>query len=276
MAPNGDILISQTSEGKVAAIVNGQNKIVISGLDRPHGLTFNKDKLFVAETDKVSVFDYDNTTNTASNKKKIIDLPGNGFHFTRSILIRNSRIYVAIGSDCNVCIESDSRRATIWSANLDGSDFKSYATGLRNSVFMTLNRSTNEIWATDMGRDNLGDNLPPDEINIVKEGHFYGWPYCYSNKVHDNSFDKNNNFDCNQSIKPEIEIPAHSAPLGLTFYGNDLLGWLSGNQALGRPVDILTRGDNIYVSDDKAGIIYLIKPLLVFKKLEKIMSFTSK
>lgn len=289
--PNGDILVSETSEGKVVVVTNNQNKIVLSGLERPHGITFNGNKLYVAETNGVYTYDYDSLTNTASNKRKIVELPSNGFHFTRSILIRNDRIYISTGSDCNVCIEGDQRKATISSANLDGSDFKSYATGLRNSVFLTLNPYTNDIWATEMGRDNLGDDTPPDEINIIREGGFYGWPYCYGSKIHDNTFDKNNSFDCSSSIRPEIEIPAHSAPLGLAFYGSDLLvsfhgswnrsiptgykivrihngliedfitGWLTGNQALGRPVDILTRGNNIYVSDDKAGLIYLIRPL---------------
>lgn len=291
ITPNGNLIVSQTSEGKIVAIINNQNKVVLSDLNRPHGIAFDGNTMFVAETDKVSTYTYDPLTNTASNKKKIIDLPANGSHFTRSLLIKNNRLYVSTGSDCNACVENDKRRAAIWSASLDGSDFKSFAQGLRNSVFMTLNPTTNEIWATDMGRDFLGDNLPPDEINIIKENQFYGWPYCYGNKIHDNGFDKNNTYDCNQSIKPEVELQAHSAPLGLSFYKGSLLvsyhgswnrttptgykvvriqngkvedfitGWITEGQVLGRPVDILTQNDNIYISDDKAGVIYLVRPI---------------
>ncbi len=291
VTPNGEVIVSLTSEGKVVVIKESENKIILSGLNRPHGIAFSGNTLYVAETNGVSTFDYNAVTNTASNKKKIIDLPANGSHFTRSLLIRNNKLFISIGSDCNACVEDDKRRAAIWSANLDGSDFKSYAQGLRNSVFMTLHPTTNEIWATDMGRDFLGDNLPPEEVNIIKENGFYGWPYCYSNKVHDNSFDTKNSFDCNQSIKPEVEMQAHSAPLGLAFYKGNLLvsfhgswnrttptgykvvriqngkvedfitGWISNGQVLGRPVDILTQNDNIYISDDKAGVIYLVRPI---------------
>ena len=189
-------------------------------------------------------------------------------------------------------MESDTRRAAIWWANLDGSDFKPYATGLRNSVFMTLNPTTNEIWATEMGRDFLGDDIPPDEVNIIREGKFYGWPFCWGDGNTDKDVNKGGTkFDCAKSVNPQIKLQAHSAPLGLAFLGSDLLvsyhgswnrsaptgykvvrfrngvqedfitGWIKGKEVLGRPVDILVKGNEIYISDDKAGLVYRLKPI---------------
>ncbi len=290
--PKGVVLASITGQGKVVAIVNGGAVAVAEGLNKPHGLAFSGNKLYIAETDQVAVYDYDLASHKAVNKRKIIDLPSGGGHFTRSLLVRDGKLYVSVGSSCDTCVESDARRAAIWWANLDGSDFKPFATGLRNSVFIATNPNTNEIWATEMGRDFLGDDIPPDEVNIIKEGQFYGWPYCWG----DGNPDKNTNrngakFNCAKSINPQIKLQAHSAPLGLAFLGGDLLvayhgswnrsvptgykvvkfhngaaedfitGWLEGSEVLGRPVDILVKGSEIYISDDKAGVIYLLKSI---------------
>lgn len=184
------------------------------------------------------------------------------------------------------------------------------ARGLRNSVFFTWHPVTQKLWATEMGRDNLGDNTPPDEINIIEEGKTYGWPNCYGKNIHDSEFDKKV-YVRNPCMEPfetpsTIDIPAHSAPLGLAFipsnsdwpkeyWGNLLVayhgswnrstptgykvvrhkfnekgdyqgvedfitGWLTPKGALGRPVDILVRPDGtLYLSDDKAGVIYKIR-----------------
>lgn len=291
--PNGNILVSEPSAGKIIEVNGNAQTVVASGLNLPHGLAFSGTKLYVAETDGVSVWDYDTKSFKATNKQKIIDIPGGGEHFTRTLLIKDNKLYVSIGSDCNACSESDPRRAAIWRSNLDGSQFSSFSSGLRNAVFLHTNPSTNEIWATTMGRDFLGDNLPPDTMNIIKQGANYGWPYCYGNKVTDNETNPGGSkFDCSKMEPPKIEIPAHSAPLGFAFLGSDVLiayhgswnrsvptgykvvkysngvlsdfitGWLQpdGN-VLGRPVDILIKGTDIYISDDKSGVIYLLSKI---------------
>jgi glucose/arabinose dehydrogenase len=176
------------------------------------------------------------------------------------------------------------------------------------------------MWATDMGRDLLGDDLPPDEINIVEEGKNYGWPTCYGANIHDTDFDKNTYIRAPCSAPFEtpslVDLPAHSAPLGIVFvpatstwpreYWNNLLvayhgswnrseptgykivrfqldtnghfvnvnkstkvaiaedfitGWLTKAGALGRPVELVIGPDGaLYVSDDKAGVIYKVTP----------------
>jgi glucose/arabinose dehydrogenase len=238
--PDGLFLVSIPGQGKVIALEDkggkaGQTFTVVEGLDYPHGLATRCDakgcKLFVGETTRLDVFDYDKITHKASNRTKLADLPGGGNHITRSLLFlpppNDNQLLISIGSSCNVCHESDPMRATIYAINVDGTGLREYAKGLRNSVFMAVNPSTNEVWATDNGRDLLGDDIPPDEVNIIQDGKNYGWPVCYGQNVHDTQFDKNT-YIRNPCMAPfetpsHIDLQAHSAPLGLAFFPKE--GW---------------------------------------------------
>lgn len=316
--PKGVLLTSISSKGKVVALpdrnsdgVADEVVTVVERLDRPHGLAFRCEgercTLYVAESGQVATYDYDATTFKATNKQKIIDLPAEGGHWTRTLLFYNDRLFIAIGSSCNVCVEEDDKRAKIFSAHPDGSDLKEYARGLRNSVFLTVHPTTGKIWATEMGRDLLGDNTPPEEINVIEEGKNYGWPICYGKNIHDTEFDKNTYIrnPCQEPFETPstIDMQAHSAPLGLAFvpsswpeeFRDDLLvgfhgswnraeptgykiarlkldangsfqgqedfisGWLTKDgKALGRPVDVVFHEQDLFISDDKAGIVYRV------------------
>lgn len=219
-------LVSLTASGRVVALPDTDKNLqadqtitVIDNLRQPHGLAFSENTLFVAETHQVVSYTYNPQNFSVSNKRVLLTLPAGGGHFTRSLLVKEAKLYTSIGSSCNVCRETDSHRAAILQSNLDGSELKIFATGLRNSVFQTVNPDTNEIWLTEMGRDNLGDDLPPDEINILRENSNYGWPICYGNKIHDSQFDNNRYLrdPCADTIATTIDLPAHSAPLGLAF-----------------------------------------------------------
>lgn len=287
--PQGKLLVSSPATGKVFRVSpDGVSSVVVRGLNQPHGIAFKDGKLYIAETNAVAVYDYNGET--ATNRKKIIDLPGGGNHFSRTISFGpDGKLYIAIGSTCNVCVEKDPRRASIMVANADGSGLRPYATGLRNAVFFTWQNG--RMWATDMGRDLLGDNIPPDTINIIKDGKNYGWPYCYGKQVADTSFGGTESF-CKTTEPSTIDYQAHSAPLGLAFHDDFLYvamhgswnrsvptgykvvrfdmknnyeasdfitGWLQGNSALGRPVDLLfDAGGNLFISDDKSGTIYKV------------------
>jgi glucose/arabinose dehydrogenase len=232
--PAGNLLASLTSQGRVVALPAKDDKggaaapvTVLSGLQRPHGLAFGPQdppKLYVAETGEVAIYDYDPKTFRATHKKKIIDLPPGGRHFTRTLLFLPSpqehRLLISVGSDCNACVEKDWRYAKILAADADGSHFKTFASGLRNAVFLAAHPVTGHIWATEMGRDYLGDNLPPDEINLIIAGGDYGWPWCYGKRVHDDQFDPKGSHRefCQGTIPAYIDLPAHSAPLGLAFF----------------------------------------------------------
>ena len=233
--PAGNLLVSLTSQGRVVALPdkNGDGVAdavvtVLDGLNKPHGLAFGpgeKPRLYVAETDQVAAYDYDPERLTATLPQKIADLPPGGRHFTRSLLFlptaRDHRLLISVGSSCDACEEEDPRHAKILAVDADGGgDLSTFASGLRNSVFMAVHPLSRHVWATEMGRDYLGDNLPPDEINIILEGSHYGWPYCYGKRLHDDKSDPTGDHRefCQDTIPSFIDVPAHSAPLGLAFF----------------------------------------------------------
>ena len=233
--PAGNLLVSLTSQGKVVALPdkNGNGVAdtvvpVLAGLNKPHGLAFGpgkKPRLYVAETDQVAAYDYDTERLTATDPQKIAGLPPGGRHFTRSLRFlpgaQDRRLLISVGSSCDACEEQDPRApAKILAVNADGGDLSTFASGLRNSVFMAVHPLTRHVWATEMGRDYLGDNLPPDEINLILKGGHYGWPYCYGKRIHDDRFDPNGAHRefCVETIPSFIDLPAHSAPLGLAFF----------------------------------------------------------
>jgi glucose/arabinose dehydrogenase len=232
--PNGALLVSLTSQGRVVALPDQDQDgaadsvvTVLEGLNRPHGLAFGPGKeprLYVAETHQVAAYDYDPAQLRAGRKEIIADLPPGGRHFTRSLLFhprnRDPRLLISVGSSCDACEESDPQRAKILAVAPDGGEVSVFASGLRNSAFMAVHPLSKLVWATEMGRDDLGDNWPPDEINLILEGSHYGWPYCYGKRIHDDKSDPTGAHRefCKDTIPSFINVPAHSAPLGLAFF----------------------------------------------------------
>src|SRR5256886_4630778 len=125
---------------------------------------------------------YDPATLKASDPTVVVpNLPPGGGHWTRTIAFgRDGRLYVSVGSSCNVCAERDPRRAAITRFNADGSSEERFATGLRNAVGLAFHPTTGALWATVNERDWRGDDLQPDYITVVKHGGFYGSPDCYA------------------------------------------------------------------------------------------------
>jgi glucose/arabinose dehydrogenase len=242
--PQGTMLVSETSEGKVIALrdadMDGKadgTLNVLEGLDKPHGLALscsytdlvnvNQDScvLFVAETGELKSYTYDTGTSAAIYKETLTTFPTGNGHFTRTILMHpdGKRLLISVGSSCNVCTEEDDRRAAVLSFEIESKKVSVVATGLRNTVFMAVDPKTKEIWRTDNGRDIIGDDIPPDEVNRIAEGKDYGWPLCYGNNIHDTDFDKKKySVDpCGTKTPPHIELQAHSAALGLGFIPDD-------------------------------------------------------
>lgn len=262
----GRMLVSETKAGRVSILAdNDGDKIfeskntLIENLKSPHGLDFYKDPktgttfLYIAETHQVARYAYNVNTGklTSTIGQNITSLPADGRYLTRTIAfgpnfretpilpgkrgkdtLTDTKFYISVGSSCDVCVEDTTwKRAAILESDPEGTFTAEFAGGLRNSVFFTFHPQTKEIWATEMGRDDLGDNLPPDEVNIIRaatsEHKFgarrYGWPFCYGNQVRDKKFNPEKfqridiSSDCSKTESPVIQIPAHSAPLGLAF-----------------------------------------------------------
>ncbi len=275
--------VSRPKEGKISVVMteNGQASRMIdvaTGLDNPHGLLFdiaNPNRLYIAEEDRISSVDITYNTETGEpstfthdQMTTLVTLnAGTGSHYTRSLAYGpDQELLVSIGSSCNVCDEESSVRASIQELrNVQGTwTLTPYATGLRNSVFMDLNPVDGKLWATEMGRDLLGDNIPPDELNIIEKGKNYGWPVCYGNRIHDVNFDTKQYIvdPCASTVPSYYDFPAHVAPLGLAFipeesfwpeeYWNNLLVAYHGSWNRSVPVGyMITR----FVIDNNGQIV---------------------
>jgi glucose/arabinose dehydrogenase len=226
--PAGDLLATQPRSGRVVrlepdrdgdGLSDGRHEVV-SGLNRPHGLDLHEGWLYVAETDAVGRIRFDPATGKASGsfERVVTGLPGGGNHWTRTLRFGpDGRMYVSIGSTCNVCVEKEPRRAAIVRYRPDGSGEEIFATGLRNSVGFDWRPDDGQIYATDNGRDLLGDDFPPCELNRVVRGGFYGWPIANGDGVPDPDFGKGQESRIAASIPPVHGFRAHNAPLGMTF-----------------------------------------------------------
>jgi glucose/arabinose dehydrogenase len=191
-------------------------------LNSPSSLAFYSDgSLYVGETTRILRLPPPISGVVFGEPEVVIDgIPGGG-HNTRTVLFSPdfSSLFVSVGSSCNICDEDDIRRAAIVRYNPIGADEQVYAKGLRNAVGITFRPGTNELWATNNGRDFLGDDLPPETVYLVQEGGDYGWPRCHSGRIVDP--DMGDASGCEGVEQPVVEMQAHSAPLGLEFYTGD-------------------------------------------------------
>jgi len=185
----------------------------------PHGLALYKDWLYVAESNAVGRIHFDASTGkTRGTYQRIIDLPEGGNHWSRSIQFGpDNKLYVSVGSSCNVCVEQDPKRAALLRFTPEGQQAEIFASGLRNTVGFAWQPTTNKLYGVDNGRDFLGDNFPPCELNQIKQGEFYGWPYVNGNQVLDPDLGKGKQSWLAGSIPPVHEFGAHTAPLSLLF-----------------------------------------------------------
>jgi glucose/arabinose dehydrogenase len=228
------LFVTIPNRGTVVALPDKNNDKKADGvvtfidkLNNPHGIDYYDGWFYIAEENRVIRVKESGNNLVADMKtfEVIIDNLPTGGHFTRTVKIHNNSLYVSIGSSCNVCNEQDERRAAITKCNIDGTACKVYAKGLRNSVGFVFHPATGLMYATENGRDMLGDDIPPDEINIIEEGKNYGWPVCYGKNIHDTDFDKNVYIKdpCMEPFEMPglVDLQAHSAPLGLAFYSGN-------------------------------------------------------
>ncbi|KQM55216.1 PQQ-dependent sugar dehydrogenase [Chryseobacterium sp. Leaf201] len=202
------------------------SSVFLDNLNQPYGMLIIKDKFYVANTDGLWVYPYqEGETKITKPGKKIVSLPAGGYnnHWTRNLIANKdqSKIYISVGSGSNVGengMEYEVRRANILEVNPDGSGEKIYAAGLRNPVGMSWNPATGELWTVVNERDELGDELVPDYLTSVKQNAFYGWPYAYFGKNEDPRRKGEKPDLVAKTIVPDVPLGSHTASLGLSFY----------------------------------------------------------
>ena len=223
-SPDGTLFVAERNTGRILAYPDPGHAgrtagavVVASGLNQdPTSLDFADGSLFVGERTRVTRFTLGAGPRATNPQVIIANLPDAGNHVTRTVLVGpDHRLYVSIGSSCNVCIESDPHRAAVWVYNLDGSGGRPFAHGLRNAVGLAINPWSEQIWVTNNGRDLLGDDVPPETVYALADGGNYGWPRCHAGTLIDPDFGHAG--DCNGIGQPVVKMQAHSAPLGLAF-----------------------------------------------------------
>ena len=229
--PGGALLATTPRAGKVWLLApdrdgdgrSDSSRVLLEGLERPHGLDLYQGWLYVAEGSGVGRVPIDPQIGdlTGSYERIVSGLPEGGNHWSRTVRIGpDGWMYVSVGSSCNVCVESDERRAAMLRFRPDGSDAQIFATGLRNSAGFDWQPGSGALYATDNGRDLLGDDFPPCELNLVRQGGFYGWPYANGDRVADPDLGEDQPERVRDSIPPAHAFGAHVAPLGIVFLRN--------------------------------------------------------
>jgi glucose/arabinose dehydrogenase len=233
--PTGDLLVSVPRTGRVHLLARDADgdgrsdgeRTLLDGLNRPHGLELHDGWLYVAEGDAIGRirFDAQLRATTGSFERIVTGLPEKGNHWTRSVRVGpDGRLYVTLGSSCNVCEEEDPRRAAMLRFQADGSEPEIFATGLRNAVGFDWRPATGELFATDNGRDLLGDDSPPCELDRIVQGGFYGWPYANGDNVPDPDLGAGHEAQIASAIAPAHGFRAHNAPLGMVFLRSSAAG----------------------------------------------------
>lgn len=226
---HGVVVVADPSGGRIVRLpdtdgdeVADSVDVVLDNLNRPHSLAFHDGYLYVGETDQV-VRSRDANGDGVYDTPEVV-IPGlpTGGHWSRTIVFGpDGSLYLSVGSSCNVCIETDERRAAVSRYDADGSGGELFATGLRNAVGLAFDEA-GRLWATNNGRDGMGDDVPPETINLLGQGDDFGWPRCHAGDIPDPEFSGDRG--CEAVTAPSVLMQAHSAPLGLAFAGPETLG----------------------------------------------------
>jgi glucose/arabinose dehydrogenase len=227
LGPEGTVFVGSIGTGKVYALLPSADRTearrvvtIASGLDWPNGVAFRDGSLYVAEVTRIIRYD-DIMARLDDPPRPVVvsdSFPRQTDHGWKFIAFGpDGMLYVPVGAPFNVGIPRNPLQATIARMRPDGSGLEVYARGVRNTVGFDWDPRTKELWFTDNGRDYLGDNLPPDELNHApRPGMNFGFPYCYGQNVPDPQFGKGH--DCSKDTPAAMDLGPHVASLGMRFY----------------------------------------------------------
>ncbi len=228
---DGTLFIGNRRKGRVWAVqdLDGDHKaeekfLIDAGLNMPNGLVFFKGDLYVAEVSRLIVYrDILNKLDQQPNYEIISQrYPTDKHHGWKYMEMGpDGYLYIPVGAPCNICNEKDPVYASITRIKPDGTDFSIVAHGIRNTVGFDWHPETGNLWFTENGRDRMGDDLPPDELNELTEfGQHFGYPFCHGNNIPDPEF--GDQASCNEFVKPIRELGPHVAALGMKFYTGNM------------------------------------------------------
>jgi len=227
LGKNGTIFVGSRNNGSVYALQDidqdgkaDRRYIIASGLNLPNGVAYKDGSLYIAEINRIIRFD--NIDQRLQNPPKptvVYDqFPNKKHHGWKYLRFGpDNRLYTAVGAPCNICDPKEKIYTSLVRLNPDGSEMEILARGIRNSVGFDWQPGTNLLYFTDNGRDHLGDDIPPDELNKwTQKGQHFGYPYCHGGDIPDPEYGQGK--DCKTYTKPEWKFKAHMTPLGIHFY----------------------------------------------------------
>lgn len=242
MGSDGTLFVSTRNDKTVYAVQDRDqdykaDRIMIldSTLEVPNGIAFKDGSLYVAEVNRLLRYDdvESKLENPGTPTVVYDDYPTEFHHGWKYIAFGpDDKLYVPVGAPCNICDSTvaDQRYATITRMDPDGSNREIYAHGVRNTVGFTWHPETKEMWFTDNGRDMMGDDIPPCELNRITEaGQHFGYPFCHGGVVKDTEFGDQR--PCEDFVAPVQALGAHVAPLGVKFYTGNMFPQKYKNQA---------------------------------------------
>jgi glucose/arabinose dehydrogenase len=241
LGDDGTVFVGTRGEGTAYAVRDRNTDytpdsvyVIATDLSSPNGVAFRDGNLYVAEINRILRFD--NIEKRLANPPEPVvvsrDFPSEGHHGWKFIAFGpDGYLYVPVGAPCNVCLKDDSIYASITRMKPDGSDLQVFARGVRNTVGFAWHPVTKDLWFTDNGRDLMGDEVPPDELNCAPTaGLHFGFPFCHGGDIADPHFGRDR--ACSEFVAPRQKLGPHVAALGMRFYTGTMFPAEYRNQIL--------------------------------------------